>query len=143
MNENNNLDRRFNVVLLIRHPDIDPEQISRELSIEPYSAFKNGDVRTLPNGNVLPGLATQSSWNHVYRYSGGHELDEAVECVIRLLEDHRAFILRLFLQGGSCQVYLQLPGDVNVGAALPWQLLDRMSNLRVELGLEVFPNLAR
>jgi hypothetical protein len=141
MTESKKSIKRFNVVLLFRHPEIDPEQISRELSLKPYSAFKNGTVRTLPNGNVLPGLATHSSWNHIYRYSGDHELIEAVESVVNLLEEHRSFILRLCLQGGSCQVYLQLPGDVNVGGALPWQLLDRMSRVRVELGVEVFPNL--
>jgi hypothetical protein len=143
MSESNKSAKRFNIVLLIRHPEIDPEQISRELSLKPYSAFKNGTVRTLPNGNLLPGLATHSSWNHIHRYSGDHGLVEAVESVVKLLEEHKAFILRLGLQGGLCQVYLQLPGDVNVGGALPWQLLDRMSSVRVELGVEVFPNLPR
>lgn len=140
MNEGIKPLKRFNVVLLIRHPDIDPELISRELSLKPYSAFKNGSVRTLPNGNVLPGLATQSSWNHIYRYSGDHQLGEVVEGVVKLLEEHKAFVLKLCLQGGSCQIYLQLPGDVNVGGVLPWQLMHRISSVRAELGVEVFPH---
>jgi hypothetical protein len=75
-------ERRFNVVLLIRHPDADPHEISREFSLQPHQVFKRGEARTLPNGNLSSGLATQSAWNHVFRHTAEHSIDDAVEAVL-------------------------------------------------------------
>jgi Domain of unknown function (DUF4279) len=131
--------RRYRIILLIRHPDIDAESISRELKLSPYAAYTAGRERMLPNGNTLPGLATQSSWNHIYHYSGEARLEDSIAEIITFLEGHGAFLRRLSLQGGTIELYIQLPGDVNVGGSVPWELLRKMSDLRISLGAEVFP----
>ena len=43
-------------------------------------------------------------------------------------------------QGGNTQLYVQLPGDVNNGSAFPWELLKKLSDIRIGLGIEVLPN---
>jgi hypothetical protein len=33
-----------------------------------------------------------------------------------------------------------LPGDINIGDRFPWRDMGRLSALRIELGIEVFPD---
>lgn len=132
----------YNVILLMRHPDIDPGEVTREFGLTPHVAFRKGCVRALQNGKELPGVSRDSRWNHVYRFSKGHRLGDALAQVVTFLEGHKAFIKKLCLQGASFELYVQLPGAKNIGDSIPWDLLRRMSQLRVSLGIEVFPRLS-
>jgi hypothetical protein len=132
--------RRYTVILQVRHPDIEAERISREFGLSPHACYTAGKVRVLPNGRILPGLATESSWNHIYDYSGDARPKDSLLNVVTFLEQHKVFLRKITLQGGTVELYVQLPGDTNIGDTLPWDLLGRMGNLRVSLSVEVFPN---
>ena len=41
--------------------------------------------------------------------------------------------------GGAIDLIVNLPGDLNIGDALPWHEMQRLSALRIDLGIEVFP----
>lgn len=131
----------YNVILLMRHPDIDPGEVTREFGLTPHVAFRKGCVRTLQNGKELPGVSRDSRWNHVYRFSMGRRVGEALAQIVTFLEGHKAFIKKLCLHGASFELYVQLPGTTNIGDSISWDLLRRMSQLRVSLGIEVFPRL--
>ena len=62
--------KRFAIVLLVRHPSMDPKEISRDLKLEAFSASKAGDQIKTPKGTVIPGTWERSSWNHVFEYEG-------------------------------------------------------------------------
>lgn len=131
----------YNVILLMRHPDIDPGEVTRQFGLTPHVAFRKGCIRTLQNGKELPGVSQDSRWNHVYRFSKSHRVGDALTQVVTFLEGHKAFIKKLCLQGASFELYVQLPGTTNIGDSISWDLLHRMSQLRVSLGIEVFPRL--
>jgi hypothetical protein len=52
----------FELTLRIRHPSMDPEEISRELRITPEHSFKVGDPRESSSGNAVTAVHCESYW---------------------------------------------------------------------------------
>jgi len=52
----------FQISLRIRHPSIDPGDISRELKVEPEYSFKAGDPRESGSGMAATALHAESYW---------------------------------------------------------------------------------
>lgn len=135
--------KRFSIVLLVRHPSIDPKEISAELRLEPFSSWKVGDLRTTPKGTALPGVREQSFWNHVFEYEGDSRFFEETERLLGQLALRKDFFVRIGKEGGYAEIYLQLPGDVNQGSSAKPSLLKLMAELGLHLGVEVFPDMPR
>jgi hypothetical protein len=55
-------DYEFTMALRIRHPSIEPAEITRTLGIEPQHTWRAGEVRRGPEGQVLEGLYRESYW---------------------------------------------------------------------------------
>ena len=132
--------KRFAIVLLVRHPSMDPKEISRELRLEAFSAWKAGDQIKTPKGTVLPGTRERSSWNHVFEYEGESKLFEEAERVLSRLASKKDFFGRITKEGGYAEIYFQLPGDINQGDSAKPSLLKLMAELGLHLGVEVFPH---
>ena len=60
-------------------------------------------------------------------------------CILDILERNAEFILRITNDGGTVTAIFNLPGEVNIGDELSWDYLGRLSNLKMGLGIEVFP----
>lgn len=52
----------FTVSLHIRHPSIEPGEITRKLGIEPQHTWKAGDARRGPAGEALEGTYRETYW---------------------------------------------------------------------------------
>ena len=52
----------FQLSLRIRHPSMDPTDLSREFKIEAEHAYRAGDPRTLRSGIALGSVHTESYW---------------------------------------------------------------------------------
>jgi len=52
----------FEISLRIRHPSIDPAQISRELRLQPEHCFKAGEPRESSSGSPLTSVHAESYW---------------------------------------------------------------------------------
>lgn len=46
----------IDIVLLIRHPQMDPVNITRVLELEPTTSWKFGDQVKTPKGNLVPDI---------------------------------------------------------------------------------------
>lgn len=55
-------DYEFTMSLRIRHPHIDPAEITRNLGLEPQHTWRAGDPRRDPAGGELEGLYRESYW---------------------------------------------------------------------------------
>ena len=42
--------------------------------------------------------------------------------------------------GGALQAIVNLPGDTNIGDVMGCDILVRLANLKMDLGIEVFPD---
>jgi len=53
---------------------------------------------------------------------------------------HKEFLHEIVNGGGTIDLIVHLPGDINIGDCFPWRDMARLSALRVDLGIEVFPD---
>jgi hypothetical protein len=130
---------RYMIRLLIRHPNIDPERITNTLGLVPHLSAIAGSVRMNPVGTVLPGLHKDSVWSHSFHTKGNRRFFSDVVNLIKKLELHKNFLLEIENSGGSMDLIVSLPGDVYLGDTLQWRQMARLCALRIELGIEVFP----
>ncbi len=56
----------FQVSLRVRHPDIDPKQITRQLGLQPDHAWAKGDARRSETGQTLGGIRRDSYWSATF-----------------------------------------------------------------------------
>ena len=130
---------RFEIRLLIRHPSIDPDRITKTLQLSPDLAHMVGAARKGPKGHPLPGLHRDSVWSHWFVVERNRFFFRDVKKLIDRLEPHKAFLIDLEKGGGSVCLILHLPGDINIGDELGWREMERLSAMRIDLGVEVFP----
>jgi hypothetical protein len=136
-----NSELRYQVRLLIHHPNIDPDRITEILGLTPHLSVKAGSVRKAPNGVILPGPQKFSVWSHSFRVEGHRHFFTDVEKMIDRLEPHKALLNEIAGSGGSIYLIVDMPGDVNLGSTLGWRYMARLSDLHIDLGIEVFPDM--
>jgi len=139
MDDEENRDLRYRIRLVIHHPDIDPDRITKTLRLPPDSFAIKGSVRKTPKGNILPGLHRTSSWSHVFRIERHRHFFSEVVKMIDRLEPHKALLNEIADNGGFINLIADLPGDVNIGSEFPWRDMARLADLHIDLGVEVYP----
>lgn len=132
--------QRFAVELLIKHPALDPAEISAELGLEAQFKHRVGNPRTTPKGTSLPGAYRDTRWRHCRRYETTGQLfaDKLAELVDEL-EAHRAFLRGLRSTDGEACVILKFLGDNGYfGDEIPREILGRLADLELDFGIECF-----
>ncbi len=128
------------IVLLIRHPFIDPELITKKIGLIPFRYQRFGEPRMTPKGKALPGLWKNSSWSWQCDREDKRSFFDSVNLLVTELESHNKFLSDLRLQGGNIYVIVNILGKENIGDVLSWQIMEKMVNLKIDLGIEVFPD---
>lgn len=133
--------KRYSLVLLIRHPTVDPATITAKLNLRPFVSWKAGDPRRTPTGKPISEPHGSSCWNYVFKYKSGARFSQEAESILRTLEPHKPLFQEIDKTGGTSELFLKLPGDVNIGDAFTWQLLQKFAGLRIGLSVETFPEM--
>jgi len=131
---------RYTVRLMIKHPNIDPAKITQTLGLKPNVSGIAGSRRVTPAGKVLPSVHEVNLWSHSFRVERNRLFFMDVTKVIERLEPHKDFLLKIIDGGGTIDLIVNLPGDVNIGSTLSWREMARLCALRIDLGVEVFPD---
>jgi hypothetical protein len=135
-----NSELRYRIRLLIHHPTVDPERITKTLGLSPQHSAIAGTVRKGPKGAILPGLHKTSAWSHSYRIERHRLFFSEIVKMIDRLEPHKALLTELADSGGYLSLIVDLPGDVNLGSDLGWRDMARLADLHIDLGVEVYPD---
>jgi len=132
--------RRFNVDVLISHPVMTPDEITSRLGFEPHSFHCAGEQITTPQGKpVGSGVYHDTRWRHCF-YLESHDqwflfgIDEMIE----ILVPHASFFADLRETGGSASVNISFLGDGYHGDNVPWQMLAKLAELKIDLGVQCF-----
>lgn len=129
----------YNIIFRIRHPSIDPGELTRRLGVKPDQFWKIGELRTLPNGRVLKTRNRDSFWSRSEKYEGkSRTFFDKVDRLASRLKRHKAFLDRITATSGKCEIYIQLHGDKNVGDTLSPETLALLADLNIFLSVEVF-----
>ncbi len=115
---------------------------SSELGVEAQRSWRRGDLRANPRGKPLPGGGNHaySYWGRIFYYRTydiAGRFDEFVDKV----HDHKRFVTRLIKDGGRVKIILTLAGSLHAGFMFHGSTLDKISELGIEIGVEVFPDM--
>ena len=130
---------RFSIAVIIKHPNIDPAEITKALSLTPSVALKAGDTRLTPRGTVLAGVHKGTTWSYVADHETKSGFSDAISDLASKLVLQLPFFERLSKEGGRSEICLRLPGEGHQGDALNPELLAKIARLGCHLGVEVFP----
>ncbi len=117
----------FAVSLTIRHPSVDPQEITRALGFEPQHSWKAGEKRRTAQGRQLEGRYHESYWTGEFR-----ELDASLRGVVEIeavllqavvqLRRSQQFLSRLQSEGATVELYVEAAGGTEFTVALSPQL---------------------
>jgi hypothetical protein len=156
----------FQLSLRIKHPSLDPADISKELGIEPLHSFRAGQLRHSKSGLVPAAVHTESYWlallnpaswfaNPLFAepleeplrlaITQGH-INAAIACNLtgaiglcaaRFNETHSAWIRSIHSEGGEISLLVTLsPTAVSTFSLLP-QVSRMLAELRITLEFEI------
>jgi hypothetical protein len=92
---------RYSVSLRLRHPKMDPEDISVALQRKPQFQWKAGEPRTRPQGLPLEGINSVTYLCSQGRKGQGFDLAESLSSHLNELETHKSFLTAFVSSGGS------------------------------------------
>lgn len=131
---------RYCIIFRIRHPELDPTEITTALGWEPEHSWKAGDHAVTPKGTKLPGVCRDGLWSRSFEFKGRVNIAQNLEQLLDKLMKHKELFDRLNRMQAQSALYLQMPGHTNNGDRIPWDILRKFVDLHLALEFEVFPN---
>jgi hypothetical protein len=138
-------DYEFTMSLSIRHPNVDPSEISRALGFEPQHSWKVGEQRRGPTGDLLEGVYRETFW--MGRLMTEPELASdrvSVEVVVlRTLTQLRKsfdFFTDLSRSGGVAELHVSIFGREDFRLEFVPESLSLLGRLGLTVSLNVTPH---
>jgi hypothetical protein len=103
-------DYEFSMSLGVRHPDIDPEQITQALGLQPGHEWSKGEQRTDAAGAALAGNHRASFWlcEVPVRPEERASLESEISRLLRLLRKSTGFLQKLHEGGGAVELFVTI-----------------------------------
>lgn len=157
----------FELAIRIRHPSLDPADISRELRLEPEHSFRAGDPRSSSSGIAATSVHAESYWlSHIdtarlppaglfneqlgVRRMGGQPAEERLRAitadslgmalssfVMLFLGSHREFLRRVKNEGGEVSLLVEVSTKSVPGFKLAPQVSRGLSDLGITVEFEL------
>lgn len=131
-------DSKFSVALRIRHPSVDPKEISSQLLWPASFSYMVGHPRCTPKGNPLPGTNKDSFWYADVPIEGGQSLSEVIDSLNRRLAPHAKYLEQLTQTGAKSEYFIGWYIAGNAGDSLDWKLLEACAALRIRLSFDLY-----
>jgi Domain of unknown function (DUF4279) len=132
---------QYDISLRVRHPSLDPAEITSALGLNPSRSWRAGEVRTTPKGNPLEARYSNSYW--VVQLGKGGWPDKTLAAVVNELLDqlapHQGLFQRIRAEGGTVEFFVGWLFEGNSGDVFDCDLLARMADLKIDLSLDVYP----
>jgi len=152
----------FQLSLLIKHPSMDPADISKELGIKPEHSFRSGQPRHSKSGLATVALHTESYWlapldpeswfgtvpfGPLANMAISQKLiDSAVSqnlawalglCAVRFNKAHAALLQTICAEGGEISLLVTLSSTAVNAFSLPPQVSRLFGELGITLEFEI------
>jgi hypothetical protein len=132
---------RYKISLRVRHPSIDPREITCVLRLAPSREWRAGEPRTSPRDQPLGGVWPETYWT-ARAMEGewpGKDLSTAIAELLDRLELNRGFLAKVRSEGGTVEFFVGWFFDGNSGDVFECGLLARMADLKINFSLDVYP----
>jgi hypothetical protein len=138
-------DYEFMMSLRIRHPRIDPAEITRALGIEPLHSWRAGDLRRDSAGGELGGIYRESYWTgrlmRMPALAQDHvNVENEIAHTLGTLRRCFDFLEALKVEGGSAELNVSLYAREEFRLEFLPDSLALLGRLGLAVALEVKPN---
>lgn len=149
----------FTVMLIMRHPNADPELLTRELGLSPEYSWRAGDSRKPESGGEASGKYRETYWAaRIYPYpqpcpvpafetlldafgmpveTASMPLESVLSIGTLILKRRRDLWERLQAEGASAEFLIALASCDRVDLKLPADLLSAMGSLGLSMSFLV------
>jgi hypothetical protein len=134
----------FTISLRLRHPSIDPSEITQTLGIMPQHTWKAGHPRRDPAGGTLEGVYRESYWmgrlmQEPARSSAQVSVESVVQQTLAHLRRSHGFLERLDGEGGIAELHVSLFACEDFQLQLSAQSLALLGRLGLAVALDIHP----
>jgi hypothetical protein len=132
----------YSISLRVRHPTIDPANISQALDLMPERSWYSGAPRTTPKGEQLDGTYRETYWSSCLDQqvsSVGTSVEERLAALITRLQSHLQFFTEICHDGGEVEFFVGLFGSENFGVELSPKLMNSLAASHIGLAFDVYP----
>jgi hypothetical protein len=124
--------------LSIRHPRIDPVEITRSLGMAPEVTHRVGDQRRMPNGRLLSGSYDSTYWTAELVTRGGEDIPTFVAKLSKTLRPSRDFLRQIHDEGGATECFMGIFAKGLCDQLFSAELLADLGELRLGLRLDYY-----
>jgi hypothetical protein len=138
-------DYEFTMSLRIRHPHVEPAEVTRRLGMEPQHFWRVGEERRDAKGAALGGSYHESLWMctlmaHPQLSSDRIGVESELLHAIGLLRRSLDFLQSLRDSGGIAELHISLFARQEFRLELPAELLVSLGQMGIAMALEVNPH---
>jgi len=127
-----------NIRLIIKHPTIDPGEITSVLGVRPDVCWSRGEAKITDRGEKF-GVRKYSMWSLSVPVLSHEDLSSKISSIITIIRPHHEWVSRICSECGQFLLTVDLPGANNIGAVISVESLKCLSDMGISLGFEVFP----
>jgi Domain of unknown function (DUF4279) len=130
----------FRISLRVRHPYVDPAEITKTLAFEPSRFWRGGETRRTRAGRPLSGLSRDTYWTadiSAGRWPNG--IDGAIQNCLQRLTPFRSFFLKIRADGGAVELFVGWFFENQSGDTLSHRCLALAGDLQIDLSFDVYP----
>lgn len=129
---------KFEISLRITTSNIDPVDISTRLKLIPEFQHKKGEQRKTPKGELLKGVYENSYCCFAYNRVDDEELHSMLDRIVTGLMSHSDLFDKISVNGGHAEFFIGWYSPGNTGDLLNHELLNKLSQLKIDLALDVY-----
>ncbi len=129
---------RYKISLRITHPSMDPEYISKQLSLKPFRKWKAGSQRTTPSGKRLTGTYKDTYCVFDLDEKIGDDLESTLGTLTRKFYAHKHFLKKVQSTGGNIEYFIGLFVNKNTGLVLDRRLMIQLTELGIDLSFDIY-----
>ena len=140
-------DYEFTMSLGLRHPDIDPESITRALALQPEHVWRKGEERRDESGAALGGERRESYW--VCEFAAGAALkgeradvESELSRILHTLRRSMDFMQHLQHGGGAAELFVSVYTRKDFRISLLAEEASLLGRLGVGITIEIRPHAA-
>lgn len=129
----------YSISLRVRHPSVDPDQITEALGIDPERCWKAGEPRQTPTGVPLDGIYKDTYWTtNVVAGRWPVVINDAIHDVLKKLVRYRPFFHQIRSEGGVVELFIGWFFENQSGDILTHQCLALAGDLQIDLSFDVY-----
>jgi len=131
-------DARFKISLRLRHPSMDPREMSKAIGMDAKFQWRAGDRRMTPAGTLLEGHREHSYCCLNFPEDQQKSLSHVLGKHVSSLRKFKQFLDEFHASGGSAEFFIGWFVDRNSGDILDWSLLRELADLHISLSFDIY-----